>query len=701
MTISSLSVSLPLPAHAWWLAMLLLSAAAAQADPADPTLDAAARKVRAELAARCGPGEDARIERGLAQVLRHWRKEDGDEAALRRLALEQFAPTGAALDATFDRFEYVLERQDGYLVSLGRDLKRGVDVEVGPRLPLDDLLGAYDPAAHVLEDAFQSKLAFAALLNFPETTLEERLAEGPKWTRRQWAEVRLAGRYSTRMPAEAQQAMARALAGAEAYISAYNIQLHHVLTPDGQRLFPPGLRLISHWNLRDELKARYADPDGLPKQRLIALVMDRIIRQEIPEAVIDNPLLDWTPDDGKVQVSPIKDLAPRPGAARAPATSREPDVRYRRWLDVFHAARIADRYDPLNPTFIDRSFRREREILETQVKTMLEAVLASPLGPQVGREISRRLGRPLQPFDIWYAGFRPRPQMDDAQLDRVTQQRYPTADAFARDLPRILGALGFSPEQVRFLAERIVVDPSRGAGHALGAARRDDQAHLRTRVGPGGMDYKGYNIAIHELGHNCEQVFSNSAINHTLLRGVPNNAFTEAMAFLFQARDLELLGQAPANESSRALSDLDQFWAEREIAGVALVDMAAWRWLYSHPDADPAQLKDAVVRIAQEVWNQHFAPIFNQRDVPLLAIYSHLVEYPLYTPDYALGQLIAFQVAEHFRKTQGSSFGAEFERVTKLGSVTPEAWMRQAVGGPLASQPLLDAAAAALASTKH
>ena len=35
--------------------------------------------------------------------------------------------------------------------------------------------------------------------------------------------------------------------------------MHHLLTPDGERLFPPGHAPISHWNLRDELKARYAD----------------------------------------------------------------------------------------------------------------------------------------------------------------------------------------------------------------------------------------------------------------------------------------------------------------------------------------------------------------------------------------------------------------------------------------------------------
>ena len=76
----------------------------------------------------------------------------------------------------------------------------------------------------------------------------------------------------------------------------------------------------------------------------------------------------------------------------------------------------------------------------------------------------------------------------------------------------------------------------------MGAVRREDKAHLRTRILAGGMNYKGYNIAIHELGHNVEQSFSLNEIDHWTMNGVPNNAFTEALAFVFQARDLELLG---------------------------------------------------------------------------------------------------------------------------------------------------------------
>ena len=126
------------------------------------------------------------------------------------------------------------------------------------------------------------------------------------------------------------------------------------------------------------------------------------------------------------------------------------------------------------------------------------------------------------------------------------------------------------------------------------------------------------------------------------------------------------------------------------VAGVALVDIDAWRWLYDHPEATPAEFRAAVVQIAQDVWNRHYAPLFGVRDVPLLGIYSHLVVYGLYMPDYPIGHLIEFQLEEFFRGAK-APLGAEFERVAKQGQLTPDAWMRGAVGGPLSAEPLLAA----------
>ena len=644
--------------------------------------------------ARHGAGEQPRIDRGLAQVRRVWRATDGDAAAFHDFVVEEFLPAGEPLDAAFARFEFAFERVGGYFTSMTRDLRRGVDLDLGPQLPLDERLAAFSPDAHLSDDLFGSRLAFVVLLNFPLSTLEQRLRDGGGWSRRQWAETRLAEPFANRIPAEVNQALTAAYAAADSYISGYNIRMHHLLDGTGGRPFPSGLRLISHWGLRDELKARYAEGQGLAKQRLIRAVMERIVRQEIPAAVIDNPLLDWDPVKNTVVASSVRDAEPAAGATTVPDAAREPDTRYRMWQGIFHAQRLVDPHTPDNPSHVARRFNDDREIPEAEVRGLFEAVLTAPIGKDVAALIARRLGRPVEPHDIWYVGFKPRGAHREEDLDARTRARYPNASAYAADIPRLLTGLGFSAERATFLAAHIEVEPSRGAGHAMGATRRDDKAHLRTRVAAGGMDYKGYNIAVHEMGHNVEQVFGTTSIDHTLLQGVPNTAFTEALAFVFQDRDLELLGLARPDAAAGHLKALEAFWATREIAGVALVDMESWRWLYAHPDADAAAFRAAVVDIARDVWNRYFAGLLGERDVPLLAIYSHMIDGAMYTPDYPLGHLIAFQIEAHLEKHE--PMGAEFERLCRLGNLTPDAWMRQGVGAPLSAEPMLRAAAAAL-----
>jgi hypothetical protein len=660
----------------------------AQSVAQDPDYGRAATDAREILRDGPVPTEPGPLDRGIDQVLRLWRPEDGDPEALKNFLTDEFLQ-GPEREETFSRLEFAFERLDGYNTSLIRDLNRGADLEIGPMLPIDERLAAWSPGAHVNDDLFANKIAFVVLLNFPLTSLTERLEHGGSWTRRQWAETRLAERFQSRVPAEVTQGISTARTEAGSYIDAYNIYMHHLLTEDGRRLFPEGLRLISHWGLRDELKARYADPEGLEKQRMIRGVMERIVRQEIPAQVINNPLYDWFPESNRVVATSVERIAV-PGNVPAPTSDREPDTRYARWFSVFRAIKEADPYHPDNPTWIDRRFNVNREIPEAEVEALFEAVLSSPLGAQVGRLVQERLGRPLEPFDIWYVGFKPRGRYTEAELDAITRERYPTAEAYARDMPRMLQELGFSNRRARFLSERIVVEPSRGAGHAFGPGRRDDNAHLRTRVGEQGMDYKGYNIAVHEMGHNVEQVISMATIDHTLLQGVPNTAFTEALAFVFQAQDLRLLGLTRDHPTEEALRVLETFWATREIAAVALVDMRVWRWLYEHPSATPAEFREAVVGIAQDVWNRYFAPVFGISDVPLLAVYSHMVGGAMYTPDYPLGYLIAFQVEAHFKNLEGP-MGEEFERICRLGRLTPDAWMRQAVGSPLSAEPLLRA----------
>lgn len=679
-----------LPVLAAGGALLTSLASAQQSSKKDSTV-----KLEKELAAKYGEAQRPRIQRGLKQVTEFWRDSDGDSAALEDFVRRNFAGDQAALDALFARCERLFEQLDGHMLEIVQAFRRQMDLDLGPIMPYDETFAAYDPSAHVNDDLFQNKLAFTVLLNFPLTTLEERLANGPRWTRRQWAEARLAQRFPRRVPAEVNLAIAQASSEAQQYVSEYNIWMHHVLDRDGRRLFPAKMRLLSHWNLRDQIKADYGEEGGLARQRIMARVMENIVLQTIPKAVVDNPNVDWNPFTNDVRASTVKDHE-RP-AASAPVTAEpEPDTRYAVLLRTFSAVKRIDPYSPTAPTHMARRFDEDRELPEPRVRRMLEQVVSSPLVPKVAALIEKRLGRPLEPFDIWYSGFKPRGKYTEAQLDEITRKKYPTADAYAKDMPRMFEALGFSPDRARYLASNIAVEPARGSGHAWGSQLSSAPARLRTRVGSSGMDYKGYNIAVHEMGHNVEQTFSLKQVDHWLLNGVPNTAFTEAIAFVFQAKDLELLGLATPDPQDEAMRALNDFWGTYEIAGVALVDMAVWNWMYAHPDAKPAELKAAVVQISKDTWNKYYAPVFRVRDVVLLGIYSHMIDSFLYLPDYPIGHLIANQLEAHIRSA--GRIGPEIERVARIGRLAPDEWMKSATGAQVGPDALLAAAEHAIAA---
>jgi hypothetical protein len=680
------------------IVMAQSSVIAPQQKPSEPLTPAQMNesmlKLQSELVAKYGEGQKARIRTGLHQVLEFWQPEDGDTGVFESFVRANFAGDQASLDTMFDRYQRLLEQLDGHMHEISREFQTQQDLDLGPIRAYDEVFGGYDPAAHVVDDFFQNKLAFVVLLNFPLTTLEERIDLGPKWTRRQWAEARLAQRFSKRIPADVNLAIAQAGSEASNYIASYNVWMYH-LVDHGQGLFPPKMRLLSHWNLRDEIKADYADAqNGLAKQRMIQQVMERIVTQSIPQAVIDNPRVDWNPYTNEVKPAAAQDSDAPVTTDLKITNSPEPDTRYKTLLKTYRASRKADPYSPTAPTLIERRFNEDREIPEQRLQAMLEQVLTSPLVPQVAKLIETRLGRPLEPFDVWYSGFRPGSKYSEAELDAAVAKKYPTAEAYQKDIPNLLMKMGFAPERARYVADHIVVDSARGSGHAMGAQMRSEKAHLRTRVEKTGMNYKGFNIAVHEMGHNVEQTFSLNDVDYTLLEGVPNTAFTEALAFVFQAQDMAWLGLAAPDAKTEAMKTLNDFWGTYEIAGVALVDMAVWHWMYDHPEARPEDLRASTLQITKDIWNRFYAPVFRKRDVVLLAIYSHMIDSFLYLPDYPIGHLIAFQIEEQMKKA--GSIGPEFERMAKMGRVTPDLWMEHATGKPVSADALLAATAEAL-----
>jgi len=616
-------------------------------------------------------------ERGIRQCEFLWRDSDGTKAEFEDFVAKNYAADSLSRKALFDKLSAAYERIFGDYGNLATDLQKPVLLKGYEPTEVDYILSAYNPGAHIDEDFFANKLAFITILNFPNYTLAEKDSLGKNWSRLDWAYARMGDIFTKRIPAEINQLETNAYCSCENYIADYNIMMGHLLTEDGRKIFPEDMVLLSHWNLRDELKSDYADvPDAREKQEMIYKVMERIVCQDIPLAVVNDATYDWAPYSNRTW----KD-------GKEVRLEAEGSARYAHILENFHAYLAKDPYCAQQPTAIIRNFEGGMEVSVGEIEELFIKLISSEQVKKVGTLIANRLGRELRPYDIWYDGFKSRSSIPEDLLTAQTRVLYPTPEAFHKGMPSLLQKLGFSREYSEDLADKIAVEPARGSGHAQGAPSKGYKSYLRTRIADSGMDYKGYNIAVHEFGHNVEQTIDVYDIDYYTLSGVPNTAFTEALAFIFQKRDLQLLGYDMKIDDN---ATLDIFWGAYEIMGVSLVDMYTWRWLYENPKATAVQLRDNCIRIAKEVWNKYYEPVLGTHDSPILAIYSHMVNSPMYLPNYPFGSIIEYQVEEHLSKLPNPAvIGPEIERIWKIGRLTPQAWMHEAVGADISIEPIL------------
>ena len=614
---------------------------------------------------------DARMERGVKQAAALWTEEDGSAEDFKAFVEANYARTEEERTALFESLSRMMEKLNESADMLTVELLKPTQLtNAGEPTEIDWIMSGYDTRAHLMDDLFANKVAFITILNFPFYSLEEKNTLGREWSRREWAEARLGDVFTSRVPAKIQARLTETMAATENYIADYNICMDRLRTEDGRQLFPDGMKLLSHWNLRDELKVDYNDQE---KQEMIYQVMQRIVRQEIPQEVINNPEPLWYPYSNRVE--------------NLNSSDREPDTRYQKILDIFHAMQQVDAYCPNMPTGIIRNFEGDIEIPAAEIDSLFRSLISSEQVKIVAAEIKNRLGRELRPYDIWYDGFKARSGMDEEALSAETRKRFPDPITYEKKIAGMLTTLGFQKENAEEISRHIVVEPARGSGHAWPCMGHNEPSRLRTRIAPEGMDYKGYNIAVHEMGHNVEEVISLYKMDYYMLHGIPNTGFTETSAFLFQARDLQLLGYGKQTMNRETV--LDQFWGMYEIMGVSLVDMRMWQWLYDHPKATAAELREAVLRIAAEVWNAYYEPVLGEKDCVLLAIYSHMVNSPMYLPNYPIGHIVQFQLEQALADKEGLAWAEAYERWYRLGRLTPQEWMRQAVNGALSVQPIL------------
>ena len=290
------------------------------------------------LKARYPDCPSERISRGVSHVGSLWWSKDGDENDFKAFCVDHFAGDDDLRDHLFEKINKHFETLNGHFNWMSLKLQEPVQLKFGEILPVDELFAGYDPSAHLSDDLYDNKIAFMVALNFPFFSLQEKEKSGKSWSRKEWAYARIGDVFTARIPAALIQNFSKINAETDIYISQYNIHAGKLLDNDGVKLFPEDMSLLSHWSLRDEIKANYPlDKEGLKKQKMLYRVMQHIIEQTIPKQVIDDPSFDWSPYDNKVSQNgkPV-DAVP------------EDDIRYQKLLNNFHALRAMDDYSPMN-----------------------------------------------------------------------------------------------------------------------------------------------------------------------------------------------------------------------------------------------------------------------------------------------------------------------------------------------------------------
>lgn len=605
----------------------------------------------------------------------------GEPEAFAGLCAAHWVPPGPARQALLAEWDGYLEAMVGSLIGVLKATRRGMDVADRPLEAVDRLCAEYAPDAHVEEDLRATGMAAAIQLNFggvPDDPADLTVRTPP-----QWAELALSRVGTELIPSDLRRRHTQARARSEALVQSYNFYLRNIRFPDPLVSFDEALPLISHWGLRDFMTNLNGSPNAVVRQRAILDLMNRVVRGQVPEAILDNPGLQWDVSAGAVGRNGHGVPAQGEGARR-----------WRPFRETFAVQRELDRHTR-RPNMIDTVFLERRRMPEQRVEAMLVALLSSPLIRRIARFVERRLGRPLEPFDIYFRRFQDE-HLDTARLDGLVAGRYPTRQAIQADLARILEQLSFPTGDAAEIARHIRIDNARGAGHAWPPGTRDDRQLLRVRVGPAGLDWQEFGTFMHELGHCVEGVLSSYAMPYWLLWGVPNNAFTEAFAFTFQDLAVEVLGEATVRDLDVEM--IQRVWEAFEIAGPALAEMRLFRWLYAHPEATAEEIHLAIQEIGDAMWAEFHAPVFGPTSYGQMSVYSHMLWCDAYLADYPMGHIIAYQVRGHLAAALagGSTLADEMTRMCRAGSIYPDAWMMAAVGAPVRVEPMLEDAAGAL-----
>lgn len=624
----------------------------------------AAKTAQAALVKKYGSKIEADIARGVNYCARVWDWKASDDAAFVDFCEKHYHPPGKPRSKLLRRLDEIAHLVGGSFNVIAKTTRHGLDVADEKLTPSEELLAAFSPGTHLDVDYRTFNIAALAQLNFGTDDLT------PPKTREAWAARRLSNIGRTAIPADLLADASKKHAEVDRFVTSFNLHLDKIDYVDPSVKFPKDTVRISHWGLRDYMTSLNGQENSLPRQRAIRDLMRRVVDGEIPREMIDNPAVRWRQNGDAIVENGTSRAATMTGALR--------------WENFKQVYDVQRRIDPhtRHGNIIDNKFKQEREISEEKIVKILTDILSAPVAEQVARFVEKRLGRPIEPHDIYFRSFQAGTKK--APLGFDIRKRYPNAEALTRAIPGILVRLGFKKDRAKWIGSHIRVDNSRSAGHAWGPGTSHDMALLRVRIDKGGINEEEFGTFMHELGHSTEQVLTTFEMDYKSLWSVPNTAFTEGFAFTFQDKADFILGRKTTPDSD--VTVMQRFWEVFEITGPALTEIRFFHWLYENPQATAADMQRAIRRIGDEIWKQFYARIFGADGHGLMSVYSHILWCSFYLADYSMGYVIAYQVRKYLASRK---FAPEMERMCALGCIYPEQWMKAAVGQEISATPLL------------
>ena len=623
-----------------------------------------AANAKAALVKKHGAKLETDIARGVKYCALVWDWKNSDESAFVEFCEKHYHTPGKSRRQLLLRLDEITSLVGGAFGVIAKLTRHGMDVADVPLTPSEELLGAFSPGTHIEVDYREFNIAALIQLNFGTDDLT------PPKTREEWAVRRLSRVGRTAIPADLLAESSKLHAEVDRFVTGFNIHLDKIDYADASVKFPKDTVRISHWGLRDFMTGLNGQENALPRQRAIRDLMRRVVDGELPREIIDNPKARWQQANDTV----VEDGKQRSATPTGPL----------RWENFKKVYDIQRRIDPHTRygNIIDNKFLHEREISEETTVKILSDILSSPVAEKVARFVESRLGRPIEPHDIYFRSFQTGAKK--APLTFNIRKRYPNAESLTKAIPEILVRLGFKKDRAKWIGSHIRVDNSRSAGHAWGPSTAHDVGLLRVRIDKSGINEEEFGTFMHELGHCVEQVLTSYEMDYKSLWGVPNTAFTEGFAFTFQDKADFILGRKTTID--RDVTILQRFWEVFEITGPALTEIRFFHWLYENPQASAADMHRAIRRIGDEVWAQFYARIFGKEGHGLMSVYSHILWCSFYLADYSMGYVIAYQVRKYLASRK---FAPEMERMCALGGIYPEQWMRSAVGQSISAEPLL------------